>query len=110
MRSDTWTVRQIFQDRRQYCVPFYQRAYVWNQGEQWQFVSDLNDMLGVDGGSGEATVELDTDEAKQVKQAAARTKSNPGVDPTTGAELGMSGGMMAQEQGISGTPGSHSRH
>lgn len=36
MRSDTWTVRQIFQDRRQYCVPFYQRAYVWNQGEQWQ--------------------------------------------------------------------------
>lgn len=82
----------------------------WNQGEQWQFVSDLNDMLGVDGGSGEATVELDTDEAKQVKQAAARTKSNPGVDPTTGAELGMSGGMMAQEKGISGTPGSHSRH
>lgn len=36
MRSDTWTVRQIFQDRRQYCVPFYQRAYVWNQVEQWQ--------------------------------------------------------------------------
>lgn len=35
MRSDTWTVRQIFQDRRQYCVPFYQRAYVWNQLEQW---------------------------------------------------------------------------
>jgi hypothetical protein len=36
MRSDTWTVRQIFQDRRQYCVPFYQRAYVWNQSDQWQ--------------------------------------------------------------------------
>ncbi|GAA0719208.1 DUF262 domain-containing HNH endonuclease family protein [Dokdonella soli] len=36
MRSDTWTVRQIFQDRRQYCVPFYQRAYVWNQIEQWE--------------------------------------------------------------------------
>lgn len=36
MRSDTWTVRQIFQDRRQYCVPFYQRAYVWNQTAQWE--------------------------------------------------------------------------
>ncbi|MES2670994.1 MAG: DUF262 domain-containing HNH endonuclease family protein [Pseudomonadota bacterium] len=36
MRSDTWTVRQILQDRRQYCVPFYQRAYVWNLSEQWE--------------------------------------------------------------------------
>lgn len=36
MRSDTWTVRQILQDRRQYCVPFYQRAYVWNLAEQWE--------------------------------------------------------------------------
>ena len=82
----------------------------WNQGEQWQFVSDLNDMLGVDGGSGEATVDLDTDEAKQVKQAAARTKSNPGLDPMTGAELGMTGGMMASDSSLSGTPGSQSKH
>ena len=82
----------------------------WNQGEQWQFVSDLNDMLGVDGGSGEATVDLDTDEAKQVKQAAARTKSNPGRDPMTGAELGMTGGMMASDSSLSGTPGSQSKH
>lgn len=29
-------MQQIFQDRRQYCVPFYQRAYVWNQEEQWE--------------------------------------------------------------------------
>ena len=35
MQSETWTVRQIFQDRRQYCVPFYQRSYVWNQLQQW---------------------------------------------------------------------------
>ena len=73
----------------------------WNQGEQWQFVSDLNDMLGVDGGSGEATVDLDTDEAKQVKKAAARTMSKPGGDPMTGAELGMTGGMMASENSLS---------
>ncbi len=82
----------------------------WNQGEQWQFVSDLNDMLGVDGGSGEATVDLDTDEAKQVKKAAARTMSKPGGDPMTGAELGMTGGMMASENSLSGTPGSQSKH
>ena len=30
------TVRELFQDRRQYCVPFYQRAYVWNQKDQWE--------------------------------------------------------------------------
>ena len=82
----------------------------WNQGEQWQFVSDLNDMLGVDGGSGEATVDLDTDEAKQVKKAAARTMSKPGGDPMTGAELGMTGGMMASDSSLSGTPGSRSKH
>lgn len=35
MKSETWTVQQVFQDRRQYLVPFYQRAYVWNKEEQW---------------------------------------------------------------------------
>lgn len=36
MDSDTITVQQLFQDRRQYCVPFYQRAYVWTLDEQWE--------------------------------------------------------------------------
>lgn len=35
MKSETLTVRQIYQDRRQYCVPFYQRAYVWTLRNQW---------------------------------------------------------------------------
>ncbi|MCX2945224.1 DUF262 domain-containing protein, partial [Rahnella perminowiae] len=35
MKSETLNVQQIFQDRRQYCVPFYQRAYVWTQRNQW---------------------------------------------------------------------------
>ena len=30
MKSETWTIQQVFQDRRQYKVPFYQRAYVWS--------------------------------------------------------------------------------
>lgn len=36
MDSRTYTVHQIYQDRRQYRVPFYQRAYVWNREEQWE--------------------------------------------------------------------------
>lgn len=35
MDSRTFTVEQIYQDRRQYRVPFYQRAYVWNKEDQW---------------------------------------------------------------------------
>lgn len=35
MDSRTFTIQQIFQDRRQYRVPFYQRPYVWNREDQW---------------------------------------------------------------------------
>src|ERR1700689_336489 len=36
MKSDTITIEQLFQNRRQYCVPFYQRAYVWTLDDQWE--------------------------------------------------------------------------
>ena len=36
MKSETVTVQHLFQDRRQYCVPFYQRAYVWTRKHQWE--------------------------------------------------------------------------
>ena len=36
MKSDTLQVQQIFQHRSQYRVPFYQRAYVWTRGDQWE--------------------------------------------------------------------------
>jgi uncharacterized protein with ParB-like and HNH nuclease domain len=35
MDSRPFTVQQIYQDRRQYRVPFYQRPYVWNLDDQW---------------------------------------------------------------------------
>lgn len=35
MESRSFTVQQIYQDRRQYRVPFYQRSYVWNREDQW---------------------------------------------------------------------------
>lgn len=36
MKSETVSVQELFRDRRQYRVPFYQRAYVWNKGDQWE--------------------------------------------------------------------------
>ena len=36
MESRTFTVQQLYQDRRQYRVPFYQRPYVWNREDQWE--------------------------------------------------------------------------
>lgn len=35
MKSESLTVQQIYQERRQYRVPFYQRPYVWNRDDQW---------------------------------------------------------------------------
>jgi len=36
LKSDDITVQQLFQDRRQYMVPFYQRSYVWTLVNQWE--------------------------------------------------------------------------
>jgi hypothetical protein len=36
MKSETISVQQLFQDRRQYRVPFFQRPYVWNKEDQWE--------------------------------------------------------------------------
>lgn len=48
MKSDTLTVQQVFQDRRQYRVPFYQRPYVWNREDQWERLwSDIEDKAEV---------------------------------------------------------------
>jgi hypothetical protein len=40
MKSETVTIQTIFQDRRQYCVPFYQRSYVWTLEDQWEQLWD----------------------------------------------------------------------
>lgn len=61
----------------------------WNQGEEWEFVSEHEKMQGVDGGSGEASVNLTEDELRQINLTKVRTMSDPGSDPVTGAELGM---------------------
>ncbi|NTV14184.1 MAG: DUF262 domain-containing protein [Desulfobulbaceae bacterium] len=40
MKSDDLTVLQLFKDRRQYMVPFYQRSYVWTLSNQWSQLWD----------------------------------------------------------------------
>ncbi|TAJ41397.1 MAG: DUF262 domain-containing protein [Reyranella sp.] len=36
MESETVSVQKLFQDRRQFRVPFFQRKYVWNRDDQWE--------------------------------------------------------------------------
>ena len=48
MTSDTYDIQELFTDRRQYRVPFYQRAYVWSREEQWEpFWNDIRDKAEV---------------------------------------------------------------
>ena len=60
----------------------------WNEGPNWQFISDIEESIAVDGGSGEASVELGHTENEMLAKAAKRTASRTDIDPTTGAELG----------------------
>lgn len=60
----------------------------WNQGEQWEFVSERDDQMAVDGGDGSASVKLPAAQKKMVQNAAKRTASNAGSNPVTGADLG----------------------
>lgn len=36
MDSETVSIQKLFQDRRQFRVPFFQRTYVWNREDQWE--------------------------------------------------------------------------
>ncbi|MFN4014227.1 MAG: DUF262 domain-containing protein [Reyranella sp.] len=36
MESETVSIQKLFQDRRQFRVPFFQRNYVWNRDDQWE--------------------------------------------------------------------------
>lgn len=60
----------------------------WNQGPQWEYVSDREKQMAVDGGSGEASVDLTQQENELLQKAMLRTQSKPDADPTTGADLG----------------------
>jgi Mn-containing catalase len=71
----------------------------WNEGEQWQFVSDRSAQAAVDGGDGQASVKLKADEMAAMEKASLRTQSDPTTNPTTGAEMGATGATSRKPNG-----------
>jgi Mn-containing catalase len=60
----------------------------WNSDANFDYLSDREKFLAMDGGSGLPEVTLTAEEKKAVKQMAKRTMSDPGANPITGADLG----------------------
>ncbi|MGN2247186.1 manganese catalase family protein [Frateuria sp. GZRR35] len=65
----------------------------WNSDDNFQFVSDREKMLAMDGGSGLPEVAMNDKQREVLMQMAQRTRSNPSINPETGADLGRSGGQ-----------------
>ena len=60
----------------------------WNEGEQWERIDDVAGSIPLDGGSGDASVELGERDAEVAAALMQRTTSRPDYNPTTGADLG----------------------
>jgi Mn-containing catalase len=61
----------------------------WNRGEQWEVFTPTAENIPVDGGDGEASVQLTGEEEAVVGLFATRGASDPSRDPVTGADLGV---------------------
>jgi Mn-containing catalase len=68
----------------------------WNSDENFQYVDDRERMLAMDGGSGMPEVSMDDRQRSVLMQMAERTRSNPSINPETGAELGRGNGAPPQ--------------
>lgn len=64
----------------------------WNSDENFRYVSDREQHLAMDGGSGMPEVAMNDQQREVLMQMAQRTRSNPSINPETGAELGRNGG------------------
>jgi len=61
----------------------------WNEGDQWEYVSDRDKQMAVDGGDGSASVKkLPAQTGKLLDRMTQRTESRTDINPQTGAELG----------------------
>ncbi len=58
----------------------------WNMGDEWEYVESPQPAL--DGGDGDAVVDMPAADAKVLLQMAQRTMSDAASDPLTGADLG----------------------
>jgi Mn-containing catalase len=74
----------------------------WNSGEEWDRIDNLEEVMPVDGGDGQATVELSAKDQKVSAKMALRTSSDPSSDPTTGADLGAGPGAGRTKAGNMG--------
>lgn len=74
----------------------------WNSGDQWDRVDDLEQVMPVDEGDGSASVKLGAQDTKLAAAMAARTKSDPSADPTTGVDLGAGPGAGRTKSGDMG--------
>jgi Mn-containing catalase len=71
----------------------------WNSGEQWDRYDDLEQVMPFDKGDGTASVNLAKKDETAFMALAARTKSDPSANLTTGADLGAGpgAGRMSDE-------------
>lgn len=60
----------------------------WNSGEQWERMEDIEGSIPVDGGDGQASVQLGEQDMQDYAAMSARLKSDPNASPVTGADLG----------------------
>ena len=60
----------------------------WNSDANFDYISDREQFLAMDGGSGLPEVTLSAEEKRAVDQMTRRTASNPDADPVTGVDLG----------------------
>ena len=60
----------------------------WNEGDQWEYIENREQMQAVDGGDGNATVKLSKEDLALFKKSEKRNASAIDFDPTTGADLG----------------------
>ena len=60
----------------------------WNEGEQWERLDDIEGAIPLDGGDGQASVQLDEQAMEDFAAMTGRLKSDPNDSPVTGADLG----------------------
>jgi Mn-containing catalase len=76
----------------------------WNSDENFDYVSDREQFLGMDGGDGMSSVKLSREEKKILEAMAGRTRSDPAEDPLTGVAIGKAPGTMARTGKVAAGP------
>lgn len=63
-------------------------AGAWNSGDAWERIEEQAEQMAVDGGAGDASVKLSSKEKTASSAMIKRLKSDPSLQPLTGADLG----------------------